>query len=235
MEATAVAPAGAFRPRTSGSGVTNRWRRSLASCGSWTSRAPVAGIQLAHAGARPRRCGRGTGAARRAVSRRWERRRGAERDSVCRGRRHAARVDRGGDRGNRHGVRRAARRALAAGYRVVEVHAGTVPAARIPFAAQATGAPTATAVPSRIGTRIVVEVVDAVRAVWPEELPLFVRILRPDWIDGAWDVAQTVDLARILQGSRRRSRGLLLRRERSGREDPAGSRIPGALCRTGSP
>ena len=44
-----------------------------------------------------------------------------------------------------------------------------------------------------------IEVVDAIRRVWPEELPLFIRVSATDWIDGAWDVAQTVELARTLK------------------------------------
>ncbi len=37
-------------------------------------------------------------------------------------------------------------------------------------------------------TRLVVEVVDAVRAVWPDDKPLFVRLSATDWADGGWDV-----------------------------------------------
>jgi 2,4-dienoyl-CoA reductase-like NADH-dependent reductase (Old Yellow Enzyme family) len=47
-------------------------------------------------------------------------------------------------------------------------------------------------------TRIVREVVRAVRAQWPSELPLFVRVSATDWTDGGWDVEQTVELARVL-------------------------------------
>jgi len=34
--------------------------------------------------------------------------------------------------------------------------------------------------------RLVLEVVDAVRSVWPERLPLFVRISATDWAEGGW-------------------------------------------------
>ncbi len=46
--------------------------------------------------------------------------------------------------------------------------------------------------------RICVEVVDAVRSVWPDRLPLFVRISATDWVDGGWDLDQSVELARRL-------------------------------------
>src|SRR5271156_518312 len=47
-------------------------------------------------------------------------------------------------------------------------------------------------------TRIVREVVEAVRAQWPERLPLFMRISATDWIAGGWDIEQSVELARML-------------------------------------
>ena len=46
--------------------------------------------------------------------------------------------------------------------------------------------------------RICIEIVDAVRAVWPDRLPLFVRISATDWVEGGWDLAQSVELARRL-------------------------------------
>ena len=47
--------------------------------------------------------------------------------------------------------------------------------------------------------RMLVEVVDAVRAVLPAELPLLVRISATDWAEGGWDVDQAVDLAKVLR------------------------------------
>jgi len=42
------------------------------------------------------------------------------------------------------------------------------------------------------------EVTDAVRAVWPKHKALFVRISATDWTDGGWDIAQSVELAKLL-------------------------------------
>jgi 2,4-dienoyl-CoA reductase-like NADH-dependent reductase (Old Yellow Enzyme family) len=47
--------------------------------------------------------------------------------------------------------------------------------------------------------RLAVEVVDAVRAVWPAELPLLVRISATDWAEGGWDIEQSVALAKVLK------------------------------------
>ena len=49
-------------------------------------------------------------------------------------------------------------------------------------------------------TRLAREIVRAVRGVWPERLPLFVRLSATDWADGGWDPDQTVELARMLGG-----------------------------------
>ncbi|MEO6878631.1 MAG: NADH:flavin oxidoreductase/NADH oxidase, partial [Gemmatimonadaceae bacterium] len=47
-------------------------------------------------------------------------------------------------------------------------------------------------------TRLAREVTAAVRTVWPEELPLSVRLSASDWADGGWTVEDTADLARLL-------------------------------------
>ena len=48
-------------------------------------------------------------------------------------------------------------------------------------------------------TRIVRETVSAVRRVWPERLPLFVRVSATDWAQGGWTVEETVALALALK------------------------------------
>lgn len=47
-------------------------------------------------------------------------------------------------------------------------------------------------------TRLVREVVKAVRGACPDDLPLFLRISATDWIPGGWDLPQSVALAREL-------------------------------------
>lgn len=45
-------------------------------------------------------------------------------------------------------------------------------------------------------TRIVREVATAIREVWPERLPLLLRISATDYAEGGWDLEQSVQLAR---------------------------------------
>lgn len=46
--------------------------------------------------------------------------------------------------------------------------------------------------------RYPLEIFDAVRAVWPEDRPLLVRVSASDWVDGGWDVEQTSVFAKKL-------------------------------------
>jgi 2,4-dienoyl-CoA reductase-like NADH-dependent reductase (Old Yellow Enzyme family) len=47
--------------------------------------------------------------------------------------------------------------------------------------------------------RFVLELVTAVRGVWPEHLPLFVRISATDWAEGGWTLNESVELAALLK------------------------------------
>jgi len=49
--------------------------------------------------------------------------------------------------------------------------------------------------------RFPVEVFRAVRAVWPENRPLGVRVSATDWVEGGWDIEQTVRFARELRSA----------------------------------
>ncbi|KAI9008080.1 oxidoreductase, FAD/FMN-binding protein [Gaertneriomyces semiglobifer] len=48
-------------------------------------------------------------------------------------------------------------------------------------------------------TRFAVEIVKAVRPVWPQSKPLFIRISCTDWVEGGWDIDQSVELAKIFK------------------------------------
>lgn len=49
-------------------------------------------------------------------------------------------------------------------------------------------------------SRLLIEVVDAVRAVWPDDRPLFVRISASDWADGGLTIDDTSEVAAALAG-----------------------------------
>jgi 2,4-dienoyl-CoA reductase-like NADH-dependent reductase (Old Yellow Enzyme family) len=90
----------------------------------------------------------------------------------------------------------AARRALDAGFQVIEIHAAhgyLIHEFLSPLSNQRTDH-YGGSLENR--TRFLREVVSAVRRVWPERLPLFVRISASDWVDGGWDIDQSVELAK---------------------------------------
>lgn len=93
----------------------------------------------------------------------------------------------------------AAVRSLAAGYEWMEIHAAHGYLAHeflSPLGNQRTDE-YGGSFENRI--RFLVETTRAVRAVWPDRLPLTVRISGTDWVEGAWDVEQSVELARRLK------------------------------------
>jgi 2,4-dienoyl-CoA reductase-like NADH-dependent reductase (Old Yellow Enzyme family) len=48
-------------------------------------------------------------------------------------------------------------------------------------------------------TRFLLETVKCVREVWPEHLPLFVRLSATDWAEKGWTVEDSVELAKLLK------------------------------------
>jgi 2,4-dienoyl-CoA reductase-like NADH-dependent reductase (Old Yellow Enzyme family) len=93
----------------------------------------------------------------------------------------------------------AARRACEAGFQVIEIHAAhgyLIHEFLSPLSNQRTDAYGGS---FENRTRILREVVTAVRGSWPERAPLFVRISATDWIEGGWDVQQSIELARQLR------------------------------------
>ncbi|MFN2475279.1 MAG: NADH:flavin oxidoreductase/NADH oxidase [Chthoniobacterales bacterium] len=48
-------------------------------------------------------------------------------------------------------------------------------------------------------TRALLEVTTAVRNAWPERYPVIVRISASDWVEGGWDIEESVALARELK------------------------------------
>ncbi len=48
-------------------------------------------------------------------------------------------------------------------------------------------------------SRLLREVVSVVRAEWPQGLPVFVRLSATDWVEGGWDIDETVELCQVLK------------------------------------
>ncbi|HVU95798.1 MAG TPA: NADPH dehydrogenase NamA [Puia sp.] len=93
----------------------------------------------------------------------------------------------------------AARRAMLAGFKVLEIHAAHG------YLLHEFLSPLSNQRKDEYGgsfenrIRLLTEVVDAVRADWPPGYPLFVRISATDWADGGWDIDEAVRLAGVLK------------------------------------
>jgi 2,4-dienoyl-CoA reductase-like NADH-dependent reductase (Old Yellow Enzyme family) len=94
---------------------------------------------------------------------------------------------------------RAAQLALRAGFRVVEIHAAHG------YLLHEFLSPLCNTRDDEYGgslenrMRMTLRVTETVRAIWPEELPLFVRISASDWAEGGWDLQQSIELAKRLR------------------------------------
>jgi 2,4-dienoyl-CoA reductase-like NADH-dependent reductase (Old Yellow Enzyme family) len=92
----------------------------------------------------------------------------------------------------------ATRRSLAVGFDLVEIHAAHG------YLLHEFLSPLSNLRTDRYGgdltgrSRLLLEVVRAVRAIWPEDRPVLVRLSATDWVPGGWDVEQTVEVARRL-------------------------------------
>ena len=90
----------------------------------------------------------------------------------------------------------AAERALNAGFRVLEIHSAHG------YLLHSFLSPLSNRRQDSYGgsfenrTRILREVVGEIRSRWPERYPLFLRVSATDYLEGGWDVEQSVELAR---------------------------------------
>jgi 2,4-dienoyl-CoA reductase-like NADH-dependent reductase (Old Yellow Enzyme family) len=93
----------------------------------------------------------------------------------------------------------AARRALEAGFEIVEIHAahGYLLHQFLSPLSNARTDDYGGTLENRL--RFPLAVVDAVRAAWPERLPMFVRLSATDWVEGGWSLEDSVAFARRLR------------------------------------
>lgn len=95
--------------------------------------------------------------------------------------------------------KRAAKRALEAGYQIIELH-GAHGYLLHEFLSPLSNHRTdeyGGSLTNRM--RFLLEVVDATRTIWPQDYPLFVRLSASDWIEGGLTIDDTVEIARALK------------------------------------
>ncbi len=93
----------------------------------------------------------------------------------------------------------AAKRSLEAGFKVAELHAAHG------YLLHSFLSPLSNTRKDRYGgpfenrVRLLLETTEAVRAVWPEHLPLFIRLSATDWRGGGWSVDDSVAVSKLLK------------------------------------
>jgi 2,4-dienoyl-CoA reductase-like NADH-dependent reductase (Old Yellow Enzyme family) len=93
----------------------------------------------------------------------------------------------------------ATKRAIAAGFQVIELHAAhgyLLHEFLSPLSNQRTDQ-YGGSLENRM--RLVLETAESMRGVMPESLPLFVRLSCTDWTEGGWDLPQSIELAKQLK------------------------------------
>src|SRR6516164_2514852 len=92
-----------------------------------------------------------------------------------------------------------ARRALKAGFKVLEIHAahGYLLHEFLSPISNHRNDQYGGSLENRM--RLLLQVAERLRGLMPEELPLFVRISTSDWVEGGWDIEQSVKLAKRLK------------------------------------
>jgi len=93
----------------------------------------------------------------------------------------------------------AAKRSLAAGFEVAEIHMAHGYLLHQFLSPVSNRRNDAYGGSLKNRARLPLRVARAVREVWPQNLPFFVRISATDWVEGGWDLAQSLQLCRWLK------------------------------------
>lgn len=93
----------------------------------------------------------------------------------------------------------AAKRALAAGFKIIEIHGAHGYLLHEFFSPLSNQRTDDYGGSFENRTRLLFEIIDAVQTVWPADLPLWVRISASDWADGGWNIDESVQLAALLK------------------------------------
>lgn len=98
-----------------------------------------------------------------------------------------------------HDFKAAAQRALQAGFKVIEIHGAHGYLLHEFFSPLSNHRTDEYGGSFENRVRLLIQVTEAIRQVWPEDYPLFVRISATDWVEGGWTVDDSIALAKVLK------------------------------------
>lgn len=93
----------------------------------------------------------------------------------------------------------AARRALQAGFMLIEIHSAHGYLLHQFFSPLSNHRTDEYGGSFENRTRLLLEIVEAIKSVWPERLPFFVRLSATDYVEGGWNAEETIKLSGILK------------------------------------
>jgi 2,4-dienoyl-CoA reductase-like NADH-dependent reductase (Old Yellow Enzyme family) len=199
-EATAVSPEGRITPDDLGIWKDEHIAGLKRITAFIESQGSVAGIQLAHAGRKASNSSPWKGGRMLPLEEGWETVapdtipfRDDERKPIA--------LDKGGIEKVVKDFREATKRAVQAGFKVVEIHAAHGYLLHEFFSPLSNQRKDEYGGTFENRIRILLEVVEAVQEVWPADLPLFVRLSASDWTEGGWTLEESVELAAMLKTS----------------------------------
>ncbi len=199
LEATAVLPEGRITPGDLGLWKDEQTEGLKKITGFIHSHGSVAGIQLAHAGRKASCAVPFEGGAQLNISNGGWQTAGPGTLPFNTGDRIPLALDKKGIENVVAGFKDAAVRAHAADFDVIEIHSahGYLLHEFLSPLSNQRNDEYGGSFENRI--RLLLQTVEAVRTVWPDGNPLFVRISSTDWTEGGWTIEESVKLASILK------------------------------------
>lgn len=201
VEATAVTAEGRISPGDTGIWSDAHVEPYARICKFVKSQGAVPAIQLAHAGRKASCDVPWQGGAQLALDAGGWETVGPSAVAFAEGERPPVALDGKGIDGIVDAFEAAARRALAAGFEVLEIHAAhgyLLHEFLSPLANRRTDE-YGGSLENRM--RLVLRVAERLRGLMPAEMPLFTRISATDWVEAGWDIAQSVELAKRLKAA----------------------------------
>jgi 2,4-dienoyl-CoA reductase-like NADH-dependent reductase (Old Yellow Enzyme family) len=199
MEATAVSPEGRISPGDLGLWDDKHIERLKQITGFIHSQGSVAGIQIAHAGRKASCAVPLNGSRQLALDEGGWQTIAPSGIPFNEGERMPSAMSKNDILQITDAFRSAASRALKAGFSVLEIHSAHG------YLLHEFLSPLTNKRNDEYGgsfenrTRFLLEVVSAVRTVWPVEKPLFVRLSATDWTEGGWTPEETIRIAPLLK------------------------------------
>lgn len=198
-EATAVSPEGRITPDDLGLWKDEHIEGLKRIVSFIESQGSIAGIQLAHAGRKASNSSPWKGGRMLPYEQGGWQTVAADPTPFRPGEKPSAALDKAGIEKVKSDFKAAAVRAMQAGFKVIEIHAAHGYLLHQFYSTLSNHRTDNYGGSFNNRIKLLTGVVDAVKEIWPETLPLFVRISASDWTEGGWTIEDSVELAKILK------------------------------------